>query len=39
MSGANRSYMDKACELFAENLKRFVANRPLLNLIDPNLGY
>jgi phosphoglycerate dehydrogenase-like enzyme len=39
MSGANRSYMDKACELFAENLKRFVANRPLLNLVDPNLGY
>jgi phosphoglycerate dehydrogenase-like enzyme len=39
ISGANRSYMDKACELFAENLKRFAANRPLLNLIDPNLGY
>jgi phosphoglycerate dehydrogenase-like enzyme len=39
MSGANRSYMDKACELFAENLKRFVANRLLLNLVDPNLGY
>jgi phosphoglycerate dehydrogenase-like enzyme len=39
ISGANRGYMDKACELFAENLKRFVANRPLLNLIDPNLGY
>jgi hypothetical protein len=31
--------MDKACELFAENLKRFAANRPLLNVVDPNLGY
>ena len=39
MSGANRGYMDKACELFAENLKRSVAGRPLLNLIDPKLGY
>ena len=39
ISGANRGYMDKACELFAENLKRFAANRPLLNLVDPKLGY
>ena len=39
ISGANRGYMDKACELFAENLKRFVAGRPLLNLVDPALGY
>ncbi len=39
ISGANRGYMDKACELFAENLKRFTANRPLLNLVDPQLGY
>ena len=39
ISGANRGYMDKACDLFAENLKRFAENRPLLNLIDPKLGY
>jgi phosphoglycerate dehydrogenase-like enzyme len=39
ISGANRGYMDKACELFAENLKRFVAKQPLLNLVDPGLGY
>jgi phosphoglycerate dehydrogenase-like enzyme len=39
ISGANRGYMDKACELFAENLKRSTTNRPLLNLVDPNLGY
>jgi phosphoglycerate dehydrogenase-like enzyme len=39
ISGANRRYMDKACELFADNLKRFASNRPLLNVVDPNLGY
>ena len=39
ISGANRGYMDKACELFVENLKRFAANRALLNLVDPALGY
>jgi phosphoglycerate dehydrogenase-like enzyme len=39
MSGASRVYMDRACELFADNLKRFAANRPLLNVVDPNLGY
>jgi phosphoglycerate dehydrogenase-like enzyme len=39
ISGANRGYMDKACQLFAENLKRFAASRPLLNLVDRRLGY
>lgn len=39
ISGATRSYMDKACELFADNLKRYHAGRPLLNLIDRELGY
>jgi phosphoglycerate dehydrogenase-like enzyme len=39
MSGANRGYMDKACELFADNLRRFVAGQPLLNLVDRQLGY
>jgi len=39
ISGANRTYMDKACQLFVENLKRFTSNRPLLNLVDPKLGY
>ncbi len=39
ISGANRGYMDKACELFTENLKRFASNRPLLNVVDPKLGY
>jgi phosphoglycerate dehydrogenase-like enzyme len=39
MSGANRGYMEKACELFAENLRRFTAGTQLLNVVDPLLGY
>ncbi len=39
ISGSNRAYMEKACELFAENIRRFAAHRPLLNLVDPKLGY
>ena len=39
MSGANRGYMDKACALFAHNLRSFVAGQPLLNVVDRQLGY
>ncbi len=39
ISGANRGYMDKACELFADNLRRFGRGQPLLNQLDRELGY
>jgi phosphoglycerate dehydrogenase-like enzyme len=39
MSGAFRGYVETCCELFADNLHRFVAGRPLLNQVDPALGY
>jgi phosphoglycerate dehydrogenase-like enzyme len=39
ISGDYRGYMDAACELFAENLRRFAAGNPLLNQVDPALGY
>jgi phosphoglycerate dehydrogenase-like enzyme len=39
ISGANRGYMDKACELFADNLRRFGSGQPLLNQLDRELGY
>jgi phosphoglycerate dehydrogenase-like enzyme len=39
MSGGFKGYVQTCCEVFAENLRRFVANRPLLNRIDPALGY
>ncbi len=39
MSGAFRGYVETCCELFADNLRRFAAGQPLLNRIDPVLGY
>ena len=33
------SFYDLACELFAENLRRFVSGRELFNVIDPIRGY
>jgi len=31
--------VDHACEMFADNLRRFSANQPLLNVVDPKWGY
>jgi hypothetical protein len=31
--------MDKACALFADNLRRFSAGQSLLNVVDRRLGY
>jgi phosphoglycerate dehydrogenase-like enzyme len=39
MSGAQRDYNTYATRLFADNLRRFRAGQPLLNLIDRALGY
>jgi len=39
MSGAFRGYVETCCELFADNLRRFAAGQPLLNQVDPALGY
>jgi phosphoglycerate dehydrogenase-like enzyme len=39
VSGFLRSYDDKCVGLFAENLRRFLAKEPLLNLVDRALGY
>ncbi len=39
ISGSNRGYMDKACELFADNLRRFASGQPLLNVVDRAAGY
>ncbi|MGH7933412.1 MAG: D-2-hydroxyacid dehydrogenase [Candidatus Binataceae bacterium] len=33
------AFYDRACELFAENLRRFVSGRELLNVIDRTRGY
>ncbi|HUY19015.1 MAG TPA: D-2-hydroxyacid dehydrogenase [Candidatus Binataceae bacterium] len=39
MAGPFRGYLDLACELFAQNLRRFAVGEPMLNEIDWQLGY
>ena len=39
VSGFLPSYDDKCVDLFAENLRRFLAKEPLLNVVDRALGY
>ena len=39
VSGFLPSYDDKCAELFADNLRRYLAGEPLLNLVDRATGY
>jgi phosphoglycerate dehydrogenase-like enzyme len=39
VAGASSHYFERAAELFAENLHRYLSDRPLLNLYDPEAGY
>jgi phosphoglycerate dehydrogenase-like enzyme len=39
VSGFLPSYDDRCAELFAENLRRYLAGAPLLNLVDRDKGY
>jgi phosphoglycerate dehydrogenase-like enzyme len=39
VSGFLASYDDRCAELFAENLRRFLGGKPLVNLVDRALGY
>ncbi len=39
VSGATAAYNDRATDLFAENLRRYLVGEPLLNLVDKTLGY
>ncbi len=39
ISGATAHYDDRAVELFAENLRRYIDGMPLLNLVDREKGY
>lgn len=39
VAGTSGQYLERAAELFAENLRRYVTNEPLLNLFDPEHGY
>ena len=39
ISGISPRYEERAAALFAENLQRYVAGVPLLNVVDPERGY
>jgi len=39
VSGFTPHYDDRACDLFAENLRRYLAEDPLLNLVERERGY
>jgi hypothetical protein len=39
VSGFLPSYDDRCADLFAENLRRWLADAPLLNLVDRARGY
>jgi phosphoglycerate dehydrogenase-like enzyme len=39
ISGGTPRYMDRAIELFCDNLRRYLAGEPLRNVVDPARGY
>lgn len=39
IAGASGAYFERAAALFAENLQRYLAGQPLLNLYQPERGY
>jgi phosphoglycerate dehydrogenase-like enzyme len=39
ISGGTPHYMDRAIELFCDNLRRHLAGEPLRNVVDPSRGY
>ncbi len=39
VAGASPRYVERAADLFAANLRRYLAEEPLLNLYDPERGY
>ncbi len=39
VSGSSPTYFDRAIPLFCENLRRYLAGAPLLNVVDPARGY
>ncbi len=38
-AGATPFYMDRLIEIFTENLRRYQAGEPMINVVDKNLGY
>jgi phosphoglycerate dehydrogenase-like enzyme len=39
LSCFSQNYEQRAADIFGENLGRYIAGRPLLNVVDKSLGY
>lgn len=39
VAGATPRYLERATNIFCENLRRFIRNEPLINVVNKNLGY
>lgn len=39
LSGFSRNYEQRAVDIFCENLRRYLAGQPLLNVVDKSTGY
>jgi phosphoglycerate dehydrogenase-like enzyme len=39
LSGFSQNYEERAADIFGQNLGRYVAGQPLLNVVDKSLGY
>ena len=39
ISGGTPRYMERAVDLFCDNLRRYLAGEPLRNVVDPGRGY
>jgi D-2-hydroxyacid dehydrogenase (NADP+) len=39
VSGASPTYFDRAVPFFCENLRRYLAGQPMVNVVDPARGY
>ena len=39
ISGGTPRYMERAVDLFCDNLRRYLASEPLRNVVDPGRGY
>lgn len=39
ISGSTPKYMDRLVDIFIENLKRYQAGEPMVNVVDKKLGY
>jgi phosphoglycerate dehydrogenase-like enzyme len=39
LAGVSPNYLERAADLFCDNLQRYVSNKPMLNVYDPQRGY